>query len=349
MRTAVRTSAWILAALTAAGALAGCEALAAPRPAVPRAIAPGAAGASGAPGAGPQASPAHALLPKSSLLRPSSGKYLGVEAVGAPDSIDPVQTFATSVGRNPNLIGEYVGWKTSFSAKAATNAVNYGALYYVVWEPTGVSVKSIAAGASDAYITKFAQDVAAFKQPVAISFGHEMNGYWYPWGTSQTTPAEFVAAWRHIHDIFSRAGADNVIWVWDPNDESPVPDVALEPYWPGSAYVDWVGITGYLAITGPHTYDDLYEPTMADLRRFTGTKPFIIAETSVETGPDELSEIDSLVNGVRNDSDVLGLVWFNYLKDNVDWTLTDRTQARATFANQIAGMPLTSLTARPGS
>ncbi|MBO0820873.1 MAG: beta-mannanase, partial [Nocardiopsaceae bacterium] len=105
-------------------------------------------------------------------------------------------------------------------------------------------------------------------------------------------------------------------------------------------YVDWVGITGYLAITGPQSYDDLYGPTMADLRRFTGTKPFIIAETSVETGPAELSEIESLVKGVKSDSDVLGLVWFNYDKDNVDWTLTDRTKARATFANLIANMPL---------
>jgi hypothetical protein len=330
----------MLAALTVAGALAGCGALAAPRPAVPSAVAPGGAGASGTGAQSPAAQ--RGLQPKSALLRPSSGKYLGVEAVGAPASIGPVETFATSVGRNPNLIGEYVGWKTSFDTAGAANAVNYGALYYVVWEPTGVTVKSIANGASDAYITKFAQDVAAFGQPVAISFGHEMNGYWYPWGTQQTTPAQFVAAWRHIHDLFERAGATNVIWVWDPNDLSPVPNVALEPYWPGGAYVDWVGITGYLAITGPHTYNDLYGPTMADLRRFTGTKPFIIAETSVETGPNELPEIESLVNGVKSDSGVLGLVWFNYNKNNVDWTLTDRTRARATFANLIAGVPLTS-------
>lgn len=351
MRSALRTTPtaalWPLLALTLAGTLAGCGALSAPRPPVPAAIAPGGAQAGAAAGTRAQApAGSHALRPKSSLIRPS-GKYLGVEAVGAPDSLGPVETFATSVGRNPNIIGEYVGWKTSFDATAAANAVSYGALYYIVWEPSGVTLRSIAEGASDAYITKFARAVAAFGQPVALSFAHEMNGYWYPWGTSGTgaTPADFVAAWRHMHDLFTRSGARNVIWVWDPNDTSPVPDVALEPYWPGSAYVDWVGITGYLAINGPQSFDDLYGPTMAELRRFTGTTPFIIAETSVETGPDELPEIQSLVNGVRARSDVLGLVWFNYVKDNVDWTLTDRTKARAAFANLIAGMPL----ARPGT
>ena len=63
----------------------------------------------------------------------------------------------------------------------------------MAWEPFGVSVQSIAEGRSDGYITHFAQAVRALNLPVAISFGHEMNGYWYPWGTSQTTPAN---SWR---------------------------------------------------------------------------------------------------------------------------------------------------------
>lgn len=81
--------------------------------------------------------------------------------------------------------------------------------------------------------------------PVAISFGHEMNGHWYPWGTKDTTAATFVKAWRHIHDLFQEEGATNVVWVWSPNVVNPVPSVKLEPYWPGDAYVDWVGIVGY--------------------------------------------------------------------------------------------------------
>jgi hypothetical protein len=91
------------------------------------------------------------------------------------------------------------------------------------WEPYDTSPAAIADGHSDAYITRFARAVRALNVPVVISFGHEMNGNWYPWETTQSTPAEFVAAWRHIHDLFIQAGASNVIWVWNPNIINPMP------------------------------------------------------------------------------------------------------------------------------
>lgn len=326
-------------AVAAATALAGCGLIRAPQPS---------AQASGAASAIPQqpgqaSAPAlNQAAPSASALVHPSGKFFGVEVKGAPRSMGPLNAVAVSVGRNPNIIGQYVAWNTPFDAGAAANALNYGALYYMAWEPFGVTERSIANGASDAYVSGFARAVAAFGRPVALSFGHEMNGHWYPWGTTGTTPAAFVAAWRHIHNLFAQAGADNVIWIWNPNDIYPVPDVPLKPLWPGDSYVDWVGITGYFGITGPRSFSELYGPTMSEIRQFTA-KPFIIAETSVETGPNELTRIDDLVNGVKDHKDVLGFIWFNYVKNGVDWTLTDRAKARATFADLVAGMPLVSL------
>ena len=52
---------------------------------------------------------------------------------------------------------------------------------------------------------------------VIIGFGHEMNGYWYSWGYRHTSPAVFVAAWRHIVTVFRQQGADNVTWLWTVN------------------------------------------------------------------------------------------------------------------------------------
>jgi hypothetical protein len=66
--------------------------------------------------------------------------------------------------------------------------VSYGALYYAAWEPFGTSVQAIADGASDAYITKFAKAVRNFGDPIALSFGHEMNGNWYPWERPRPLP-----------------------------------------------------------------------------------------------------------------------------------------------------------------
>jgi hypothetical protein len=289
--------------------------------------------------ASPRAS--HEIVPVSSLIHPA-GKFFGLETNGAPDSLSPVINVAASLGRNPNLLGQYVAWNIPFDAAAAGRSLAYGALYYMAWEPFGVTAQAIADGASDTYITAFAKAVRGFGGPVALSFGHEMNGNWYPWGTTHTTAADFVAAWRHIHNLFAKAGADNVIWIWNPNITNPMPDVQLEPYWPGDAYVDWVGITGYFATNGPHTFDGVYGPTMSEIRHFTA-KPFIIAETAVETGSDETESVHSLISGVEDHSDVLGLIWFNYDKAGIDWTLDGRPVVRAAAAGSLAGMQLVSL------
>jgi mannan endo-1,4-beta-mannosidase len=323
-----------LGAAALAAALASCSRFDAPQPtAVSAAPVLGQSAAASA--------PAQKMVPLSSLLNPA-GKFFGVEVNGAPDSLNPVFNVAASIGRNPNLVGQYVSWKVPFDSAAAARAVSYGALYYAVWEPFNTSVASIADGASDAYITQFAKAVRAFGDPIALSFGHEMNGNWYPWGTTGTTPAEFVAAWQHIHDLFAQAGADNVIWVWNPNIINPMPNVPLEPFWPGANYVDWVGVTGYFATTGPHTFDGVYGATMAEIREFT-TKPFLIAETSVENGDSETASVDSLMSGVEQSTDVLGLVWFDYDKNGVDWTLETRPTVRAAVAGSLEDMKLVSI------
>jgi hypothetical protein len=290
---------------------------------------------SSAPAATPSASLPYNM---SGLLDPTGGKFFGVEAQDAP-ALAPVNAFASSAGRKPDIIGEYVAWGTSFNAQAVTTAWSYGAIYYIAWEPYATTVQGIADGQSDRYITRFADAVRKLNLPVAISFGHEMNGNWYPWGTDQTSASAFVAAWRHIHNLFIQAGASNVIWVWNPNVINPVPQVQLQPYWPGAAYVDWVGITGYFPTSGPETFATLYGPTLAEIRQFT-TKPVIIAETSVETGPSDIQAVHSLVVGVRRRPNVLGFIWFDFSKDGVDWQIESRPTVRDAVAADIARLPL---------
>ena len=326
------TRARVLAGAVLIAALAGCGVIS------PPAQTAGPAG-QGAPGPSPGAAPSSSLpYDMSGLLHPAGGKFFGVEAQGSP-SLAPVATFAASIGRKPDLVGQYLAWNSSFDAQAVTAAWSYGALYYIAWEPYDTTAQAIAGGQSDAYISRFARSVRALNLPVAISFGHEMNGNWYPWGTGQTTAAQFVAAWRHIHNLFIQAGASNVIWVWNPNVINGVPQVGLRPYWPGDSYVDWVGITGYFPASGTVTFASLYGPTMAEIKRFTA-KPIIIAETSVETGPSEIQAARSLVAGVRRHPGVLGFIWFDFNKAGVDWQVESRPAVRAAVAAGIADLQL---------
>ena len=97
-------------------------------------------------------------------------------------------------------------------------------------------------GTYDAYIRSWATGMAALPYPVVIRFAHEMNGFWYPWceQSNGNRPGDYVAAWRHVHDLFADAGAHNVTWLWSPNVTYPgaaplAGCTRATPTWTGSA------------------------------------------------------------------------------------------------------------------
>ena len=276
----------------------------------------------------------------SSLLDPSK-KYLGVAQDNVPNSMTGLASFSKEIGKTPDMVAYYVPWGQPLNQTWVLDLVNDGALPLVQFEPATPSIAQIADGTSDAYATSLAETIKALNVPVVFSFGHEMNGNWYAWGTQDTKPADFVKAWRRIHDIFTKAGATNVIWLWDANVTYPVPNIALEPLYPGDAYVNWIGLTGYYNITagGRSTFDTLFEPTMEQVREFSD-KPFLIAETGVSPSSDKPTEIKDLFTGVQDHSDVLGFVWFNYDKtgeNETDWMIDSDPASASTFASLAQG------------
>ncbi|KKK07156.1 glycoside hydrolase family 26 protein [Micromonospora sp. HK10] len=257
---------------------------------------------------GPEALPAYD--PKH-LINPD-GKYLGVAINGAPPKMQLIDSFAERTGKKPNMITLYLSFDDGFAANEVRQIYSYGALPAVRWEPFNAKLSDIAAGKHDEYITTFATLVRKVNLPIALTFGHEMNGGWYPWGMGKkaNNAADFVAAWRHVHDLFAKADATNVIWTWTPNVINPVPSVRLKPLYPGDRYVDWVGIDGYYTHRGKHTYSELFGPTMRQVRTFT-KRSFMIMETAGEPGTARPDWIADLFAGAAKDSRVVGFVWFN--------------------------------------
>ncbi|NJP49189.1 hypothetical protein HCJ93_03635 [Streptomyces sp. SBST2-5] len=58
------------------------------------------------------------------------------------------------------------------------------------------------------------------------------------------TPAEYVEAYRHIHDRFRELGVDNVVWTWIITGYLGHAEL-FEQMYPGDAYVDWIGYNQY--------------------------------------------------------------------------------------------------------
>ena len=74
-----------------------------------------------------------------------------------------------------------------------------------------------------------------------------MNGDWFPWAENANgnQPGDYVAAWRHVHDIFTSVGATNATWVWCPYVDATPKLGPLARYYPGDDYVDWTCLDGF--------------------------------------------------------------------------------------------------------
>lgn len=103
------------------------------------------------------------------------------------------------------------------------------------------SLRSIADGLHDEYLRNWARQAAILNIPFIYRFAQEQSTDvglldWYPW---QGDPDGYVAAFRHIHQIFQEEGVTNVRFMWSAffhSEDAP-------QYYPGDDVVDIIGTT----------------------------------------------------------------------------------------------------------
>jgi Glycosyl hydrolase family 26 len=154
--------------------------------------------------------------------------YLGATVDGLftpnqPLNFAPLDAFEHDAGKRVAIIRWYHDWgywnHNPPSAAQLKSVAARGAVPLLTWCPEhdsdatamglpAFSLPNIIAGLHDAYIRSFAQALAAYGGPVLLRFAHEMNGNWFQWGAGVdgNTPAQYVAAWRHVHDVFVQQG-----------------------------------------------------------------------------------------------------------------------------------------------
>jgi mannan endo-1,4-beta-mannosidase len=254
--------------------------------------------------------------------RPES--YVGAYRRGVPGSYAPIEELARATAARLNVALYYSGWREKFRSAFAVQAAANGAVPFIQIEPLRVSLAAIVAGVYDTYLETFATGVASYGartgHAVIIGFGHEMNGYWYPWGYRHTSPKVFVAAWRHIVTVFRQQGADNVTWLWTVNIIDQRGGIrSPAAWWPGSSYVTWVGIDGYY-LRRNWQFAPLFGPTIKAVRALDLFIPILIAETGAAPSSGQPAKIANLFAGIRAYG-LLGFVWFD-APGTQDWRLT---------------------------
>lgn len=217
------------------------------------------------------------------------------------DSFEGVERLEDSLQTNFPLVHIYAAWGSEeqheFPEDQVKTILSIGSVPVITWEPwlhsfspdeykglrpedeRGINgMRDVDSGLYDNYIVKWARAAAGVKKPLFVRLGHEMNDpYRYQWGPQNNKPAHFVAAWRHVHDIFVREGATNIIWVWNPHQAYGY----FDAYYPGADYVDYVGVAVLNFGTAASwsqwwTFDEIFGNYYADLEAFG--KPIMIAE-----------------------------------------------------------------------
>lgn len=125
-----------------------------------------------------------------------------------------------------------------------------GSIPMITWEPwlhelinysadsMGI-MEALRNGEMDPSLRLMAGRFRDLERPVFLRFAHEADNPHYPWSEKGNIDAEtFIAAWRHVYEVFDEEGAQNVIWVWNP--WNPATAASL---FPGEDYVDWIGLT----------------------------------------------------------------------------------------------------------
>ncbi|MBS2964483.1 hypothetical protein KGA66_15605 [Actinocrinis puniceicyclus] len=291
----------------------------------------------------------------------ATANYFGVMAADVPWNGTAVGKLAQAAGGvAPNMSETFTTWVQDFPAATVADSYAHDELPVITWEPwaqggttkaqakqPAYALSQITGGRYDAYITRFAQAAAAQQWPVAIRFAHEMNGDWYPWceKVNGNAPGSYVAAWKHVHDIFTRAGANNVIWIWAPNIlRGAQSRLSLDELYPGDAYVDWIGLSAY----DDHetTAMQLLGPTMAKIRAFTN-KPLLLAETGSQSGAQKPGWTADLLDWVQQRTDVIGFVWSEYQVgrggSTADWRFDADPATQTAFRDGIKKLSLVAV------
>ncbi len=321
-----------------------------------------------APAPAPEPEPTPAPTPTPAPASIYWGAWIGSQLTGtqAPWDMNAVTKFEQLAGKNLSVVNfsaPFANCSSSpcsfynFPVNEMSSIRSHGAIPFYSWGSQSIPVPSnlsepnfqlsdVINGTYDSYIRSFATAAREWGHPFFLRFNWEMNGRWFAWdeGVNGNKAGEYVAAWRHVHDIFTEVGATNATWVWCPNVDPESNLQNLASLYPGNSYVDWTGLDGYNWGTNParpdrwRTFDQLYRSTY---KRVTETvapsKPMIVGEVaSTEYGGSKATWISEMLNEVPTAyPKIRGLLWFEMYEDGMDWPIETSSSATSAFAAGI--------------
>jgi hypothetical protein len=294
------------------------------------------------------------------------GATIGDHITGtqAPWDMSSVSRFESSVGKAVSMINFFQPFANCPSGNCSFYKFpsgpmdlirGHGSIPVFTWAsqstPSSLNepdfqLSDVISGRYDEYLRGFAEESRDWGHPYFLRFNWEMNGDWFPWSeeVNGNQPGEYVAAWRHVHDIFTAVGATNATWVWCPNVDPAGSMQDLAPLYPGDEYVDWTGLDGYNWGTNPaspkgwKSWDGLFRDTYDEITgQIAPSKPMMIGETgATEIGGSKAAWIKDALGRIPTEyPSIRALLWFDKFDDGMDWPIETSSSATAAFAEGI--------------
>ncbi len=299
------------------------------------------------------------------LRVPASGHYVhgcypgGISGEEDDLTLRDVQSYEETVGQKAAWVYFSNNWYASrrFPLKTARWIRDHGAIPYIrlmlrsrdheIGKPEKFfTLQAILDGKFDDALRAWGKDAAAFGTPLIVEYGTEVNGEWFGWNgkfhgagrkdgfgdpEKADGPERFVAAYRHIEDIIRSSGATKITWVFH-LDASESPDIEwnqFENYYPGSSYVNWIGVSCYGPQNPTDEPDEIsdfrskFDPIYARILRLAPDKPIMIVEFGCTTGYPYLKAEDwagSVLGDILSNRwpQVRGFSWWNERWENDD-------------------------------
>lgn len=173
-------------------------------------------------------------------LVPSCGVLWGVST--QPPTVAGVEGIEEKIGRKFDFVYRYHDVNDIVPDGEERALVDRGTFLHLAIASrdfgTGeIPYADIAQGKHDDTLRAQAEGVASLKVPTFVTFEQEANQK--DKVGQRGSDEEFIAAWRHLHDLYAEAGATNAVWVWVmTGNKQNLPRTAA--LWPGNDVVQWI-------------------------------------------------------------------------------------------------------------
>lgn len=186
--------------------------------------------------------------------------------------------FEKVVGRRLGIAQVFRKWDQPFGTESDQALATSDRLLMLSW--AGADTRVIASGADDAVIRAKAREVLAFRKPILLRWRWEMDRP--NLRASIWSPADYVAAWKHIREIFAQERVTNAGWVWCPHADGFLdPSRHAADFYPGDDQVDWLCADVY-ANDPATSFADVATPFLDWAAGHA--KPIVIGEFGVQHG-----------------------------------------------------------------